>query len=98
MSKLFFHPIKLWKGIMDRSCCITKAILKNLAKFTESTYAGVSFLRKMQAFKKKLQHRYLLDNNVKFLKTAILKNIWERLLLRVSFYRAGEMDFKVEGP
>ena len=33
--------------------------------------------------KKRLQHRLSLDNTAKFLRTAILKNICERLLLRV---------------
>ena len=60
-----------------------KDVLKNFAIFTRKhlcwSLFGVNFI------KKRLQHRYFLVNITKFLRTPILKNIWERLHLKQLF-------------
>ena len=63
-----------------------KLFLKILQYSQEKNCAGVSFLIKLQALSpvtllKRLQHRCFPVNIVKFLRTPILKNICERLLL-----------------
>ena len=59
-----------------------KSILKHFVIFTRKhpcwslfSVFGVNFI------KKRLQHRYFPMNITKFLRTPILKNIWERLHL-----------------
>ena len=70
---------------MNRKCSTRKLFLKISQYSQENT-----FLIKMQAFrpsallKKKLEHRCFFANIEKLLRTPILKNICERLLLRVS--------------
>ena len=60
--------------------------------FTVKHLCWSLFLIKLEAFwfttllKKRLQYRYFLVNIAKFLRTPILKNISERLLLKVSSY------------
>ena len=63
-----------------------KVVLKNFVIFTRKHLCwrlfgvfGVNFI------KKSLQHRYFLVNITKFLRTHILKNIWERLPLKQLF-------------
>ena len=63
-----------------------KGVLKNFAIFTRKHLCwslfgvfGVNFI------KKRLQHRYFPVNITKFLRTPILKNIWERLHLKQLF-------------
>ena len=76
------------KSIMNRKCSTRKLFLKISQYSQENT-----FLIKMQAFrpsallKKKLEHRCFFANIEKLLRTPILKNICERLLLRVSLER-----------
>ena len=73
---------------MNRKCSTRKLFLKISQYSQENT-----FLIKMQAFrpsallKKKLEHRCFFANIEKLLRTPILKNICERLLLRVSLKR-----------
>ena len=50
----------------------------------ESLFKSYNFI------KKRLQHRCFPMNIAKFLKTTILKNICERLLLKVTFYRCNQ--------
>ena len=63
--------------LQDRSshhrCPIKKAVLKNFAIFK------AKHLRWSLFFKNRLQHRCLPMNIAKFLRAAILKNIYERL-------------------
>ena len=69
-----------------RRCSIKKLFWKKLYS-KKNTCVGVSFLLKLQAFrpltvsKKGLQHRYFPVNIGKFIRTPILKSIFERLLL-----------------
>ena len=73
-----------------------KAVLKCFAIFTrkylswslfltllKNSITGV-FLWILRNFYKKLRHRCFSVNIAKFLRTSILKNIWERLLLKTS--------------
>ena len=58
--------------------------LKTSAISQENTCVGVSKVRGPQNcnfIKKRLQHRYFHVKFLKLLRTTILKNIWERLLL-----------------
>ena len=48
---------------------------------SESLFNEVSGLQAWSFIKKRLQHRCVPVNIAKFLRTPILKNIWERLLL-----------------
>ena len=67
-------------------CSIKKAFLKNLAIYRETTVLE-SLCNKVigpkacNVFKKTLQHSFFPVNITKFLRTPILKNICERLLL-----------------
>ena len=60
-----------------------KGVLKNFAIFTRKYLCwrlfGLNFI------KKSLQYRYFPVNITKFLRTPILKNIWERLHLKQLF-------------
>ena len=63
-----------------------KANLKNFAILTEKHLCWSLFLIKLQAvcnfIKKRLQHKWLFVNIAKFVRSPILKNICERLLLK----------------
>ena len=90
MSKEFYHHIKFWESVMNSDVFYKKkSNLKNFTIFTaKHLYWGLFFNKNasLQVFsfiKKRLQHKYFLDNIAKFLRTAILKNICEWLLLRV---------------
>ena len=63
-----------------------KAVLKTFDIFTGkhlfcSFFNKVAGLRPVSVLKKRLQHRYFPVNIAKFLRTPILRNICERLLL-----------------
>ena len=65
-------------------CSINKAVLKNFVIFTGKQLCWSPFLIKLQACKfieKRLQHWCFPLHVRKFLRTPILKNIGERLLL-----------------
>ena len=47
----------------------------------ESLFDGAAGLEACNFIKMKLQHRCFPDNILKFLRTSILKKIWERLVL-----------------
>ena len=75
------------KGIMNRKCSTRKLFLKISQYSQENTCVGISFL--IQAFRtpdllKRDSNTGFFANIEKFLITPILKNICERLLLRVS--------------
>ena len=57
-----------------------RAVLKNLAIFTGKHLCWSLFLIKL-LYQKRLQHRCLPVNIAKFLRTSILKNIYERMPL-----------------
>ena len=70
-------------------CSLKKSVLKNFANFTgkhllESLFDNVAGLKACNFIKKRLQHWYFPIKFPKFLRTSILKNICERLLLLVS--------------
>ena len=85
-SKKFYHHIKFWKSIINSEVLYRKAILKN---FLRKHVCLSLFLIKMQAYrsvnllKRHSNTNILLTVIGKFLRTAILKNICERLPLRV---------------
>ena len=69
-----------------RGCSIKKAVLKNVAMFTGKHLCWNLFLinnnnRSETLLKTRLQHRSFPVNFAKFLRSPILKNIYERLLL-----------------
>ena len=77
------------KSIMNRKCSTRKLFLKISEYSQENTCVGISFLIKMQAFRdpallKETRTQVFFANIEKFLRAPILKNICERLLLRVS--------------
>ena len=97
-SKEFYHHIKFRKSIMnyvsimcnEYNQVFCKKTLKKFAVFTgKHLYCGLFFFDKyagLQAcffIKKTLQHRCFLGSSANFLRITILKNICERLLLRV---------------
>ena len=70
-------------------CSVKKGVLKKFVNFTEKHLCWSLFLIKLQVWacifiKKRLQHWCFPVNFAKFLRTCILKNICERLLLFVS--------------
>ena len=60
-----------------------KAALKNVLIFTGKHLCWSLYLQVCNFIKKRLQHRCFTVNMPKFLKTPILKNICERVLLRI---------------
>ena len=88
-SKEFYHQIKISEKYNEQKVFYKKIVLNNFAIFTEKHLCWYLFFNKnagLQAWnfiKKRLQHRCFLVNIAKFLRTAIFKNICERLLLRV---------------
>ena len=90
----FEHVIAGWDKITkkynEQEVFYKKTVLKNFAIFIGKHLCWSLFFNKNAEFqacsfflKKRLQHKFFLDNIAKFLRTAILKNICERLLLRV---------------
>ena len=71
-------------------CSMKKAVLKNFAIFIGKTLSWSLFLIKL------FQHRCFTVNMAEFLRTAILKNICERLLLNVVFNRNEEQQLLVK--
>ena len=71
-------------------CSVKKAVLKNFAIFIGKNLSWSLFLIKL------FQHRIFPVNIVKFLRTPILKNICERLLLNVVFNSNEEQDLLVK--
>ena len=69
---------KIWRS-SHRRCSIKKAAPNNFAIFTEKHLKACNFI------KKRLQHKRFPVNNARFLRTPILKNIWERLLNCICF-------------
>ena len=71
-----------------RRCSVKNAVLKKFGNFKGKHLSWSIFLIKLQAWvcnfiKKRLQHLHFPVKFAKFLRTSILKNIWERLLLFV---------------
>ena len=83
---------KISRKYNEQEVFYKKAVIKISQYLQENTCVGVSFFNKnvgLQAcyfIKKRLQHRCFLDNAANFFTTAILKNICERLLLRVFLF------------
>ena len=80
------------KSIIIRKYSTRKVFLKNSQYSQENTCVGISFWIKMQAFRapallKGDSNTGVFANIEKTLRTPILKNICERLLLRVSLKR-----------
>ena len=70
-----------------QKCSIKKDVLKNFAIFTrasmlESLFNKVAGSKACSFIKKRHQHMCFLVNTAKLLRTPILKNLCERLLLR----------------
>ena len=80
---------KILEKFNDQKVFYKNIVLKNFPIFTGKYLCWCLFSDKnvgLQAgkfIKKRLQNRCFLENIVPFLRTAILKNICERLLLRV---------------
>ena len=78
-----FRPQKQLREVFYK-----KSIPKNFTKLTENNCARVPFFNKVAGLmpatllKKRLWHKCFPVNPAKFLRTPILKNICERLLLR----------------
>ena len=73
-------------------CSVKKCVLKNFTLFTGKHLCWSLSLIKLQGLqpsnfiKKRLQHRSFPVNNVKFLRTPILKSICEQLLLLIVIF------------
>ena len=80
---------KISENYNEHKVSYKKTVLKEFAIFTGKHLCWSLFFNKsagLQAcnfIKKRLQHRCYLDNTATFLRTAILKSIFERLLLSV---------------
>ena len=68
-------------NVQRRRCSIKKIVLKNFAIFTRKHLCWSPFLIQRDFITKKLQHRCFHVSIAKFLRTPILKNICEWLLL-----------------
>ena len=79
---------KIFKELSHQSCSVKKAVLKKFHNVYSKTPVLESFLNKVTGLKscnfikKRLQQRYFIVNIAIFLRTPILKNICERLLLK----------------
>ena len=76
-----------------RKCSKKKAVLKNYAILNGKHCVGVSLEQTRRpsscnSIEKRLQHRWFSVNIAKILRTPILKNMWERLLLRFKSYKS----------
>ena len=81
------NSIVTWK-YNEQKVFHKKAVLKNFAIFTGKHFFNKNAgLQALSFIKKKLEHRCFFANIEKLLRTPILKNICERLLLRVSLER-----------
>ena len=73
----------------QRRCTVKEGVLRKIPNFRRKLLCWSLFLIKPQAqacnfITKRLQHKGFRVKFAKFLRTSILKNIWERLLLFVS--------------
>ena len=79
-----------------------KSLLKNLAKFTEKHLCSSFFfnkaerLRSATLLKKRHQHRCLLVNTAKFLRTPFKQNTSERLLLKLTLAIITSFSWKLK--
>ena len=77
-----------WRWLLrssHRKCSIKKAVLKNFVIFTGTESLLIKF-EACKFIKKRLQHWCFTLHVRKFLKTPILRNISERLLLIVLYF------------
>ena len=88
-SKEFYHHIKLLEKCNEQKVFYKTTVLNNFEIFTEKYLCWCLFFNKnagLQAcnfIENRLQHRCFLVNIAKLLSTPILKNICERLILKV---------------
>ena len=88
-SKEFYNHIKVLEKYNEEKVFYKKTVLNNFAIFTEKNLCWCLFFNKnaglqvCNIIENRLQHRCFLVNIAKFLRTHILKNICEQLLLRV---------------
>ena len=88
-SKEFYHRKKFQKSIMHWRWSVKKTVLKNFVKLTGKHLCWSIFFNKntgLQAcnfIQKRLKQGCFPDNIAKLLRITILKNVCERLLLRV---------------
>ena len=79
----------MYTKAVTRSVLQKKTVLKNFSIFTEKNLCCSPFLNRAAGpqtcnfIKNRLQHRYFPVNIAKFLRTSILENICERLLLYI---------------
>ena len=99
-----YHKLKkcLNSRRSHQRCSIEKAVLKDFAIFTAKKPVLGSLFNRVGGFKtnflkKRLQHRCFHVNIAKFLRTPILKNIYEQLLLEiyVEKYEQGGKTFEL---
>ena len=81
-------------------CSEKKLLLKLCAEFTgkhlcQSLFNKVAGLQTCNFIKKRLQYRCFPVNFATFLRTPILKNIYERLLLHLKYYTPANNTAKV---
>ena len=95
VNYLISNPLKPFFRSNHRRCSSKEMFLKISQNSQENTCAGGSFLIKLQAFEclRTEASRFCPVNFVNFLRTSILKNICERLLLffvalKVAFFEA----------
>ena len=84
------HLMKLIFRSSYQRCFVKKNVLKNFVNLSEKHLCWSLFLIKLQALRprnlfKRLQHRCFPGKFVKFLRTFMLKNICQRLLLGFFF-------------
>ena len=88
-SKEFYNHIKVLEKYNEQRVLYKKTFLNNFAIFTEKNLFWCLFFNKNAGLQvcnfieNRLQHRCFLVNIAKFLRTHVLKNICEQLLLRV---------------
>ena len=83
---------KISEKYNEQEVLYKNTVVKNFVIFTGKHLCWSLFfnrnagLQTRNFIKKRLQHRCFLDNAAKFISTAILKNICERLLLEVFLF------------
>ena len=92
MSEIWVFKVELIKVLFSinsrsshRRCSIKQDVLKNFAitPVLKSFFNRVAGLQAWNFIKKRLRHRCFPVNIAKFLRTPILRNIYERLLLEI---------------
>ena len=83
-TSIIYYQIKMHNGIMNRSS-IKKLFLK-ISQYSQKKHLCWSLLLNKNAgllswnfIKKRLQNRFFPVNIAKFLRAAVLENIWQRL-------------------